>query len=244
MNGRIVTKVFIALAFGATILFSVTSAEAQRGGGRRGGLPPDVAKTVQTLEATEVARSIEANDEQTAKLIEAYLAARAANTGGGRRGGGGGFRGGGGGDFSAFFEAQMTAQREARASFETTAKEFLSDEQAMTVAKVLGSPNNQWDRLVNALNGFGLAEDKLYEGLAFIRAYVITADEGRMEALDAGDFISLQSSAAEAKTTLDEAIAAILSEEQLATWNTSTAPRGRGGFGRGGFGGGGGRRGN
>jgi hypothetical protein len=104
----------------------------------------------------------------------------------------------------------------------------------------LGTFSNDWDRMVQLIATFKLA-DKQTKALDLISAYMVDYTAVRNKAIASGDFQSMRTVAQEYKTKLDDGLKPILSEEQMAKWTEATAARSRRGGGRGGQGGQGGQ---
>ena len=231
----------VALLAMGLMVFTAATADAQQRGGGRGGpqLSQEDREAAWTLEANGVAHDIGASDEEAAKIVTAYTAARTSQGAAMREarqsGAGGGF-----GNFQAIRE--ITAKE--REALQKALGEIVSADKAATATESLGTFNRQWDMMANTLAAFSLAEEKQNACLTMIAKYVVSSDKARSEAIANQDFQSIRTISQEQKSALDALIANQLSEDQLATWKEKTAPRGFGGRGGRGPGGGpGGRRG-
>jgi hypothetical protein len=195
------------------------SAVAQPGGGPGGGLPPEERAKVEAAQAQAVAASLTLDAEKSAKLAEAYSAARKAaaesRPEGAPRGD---------------FEAMLKIQEENRAKMQESFKSFLDETQAKEAASILSGNARQWDRFVAVILGFGLDEAKQTEALGHTLAYVKASIKAREDNAGAGND-GIRAAMAASKKTLDEAVAPLLNDAQKAEWTEKTArgPRGGGG---------------
>lgn len=230
-----------AVCMVAAALFFSTALDATAQPGGRGGPPmaPEKLDAALTLEARGVAKELGLSDEVTAKVVDAYKAARKSQQAAMREL----FSAGRGGGMEAFQERLALNEKE-RGKLEEALKGFLKAEQAGKAVASLGTFNRQWDRFTDTLAGFQLGEEKLYPALKLTCQYVVDSDAARSEAMANMDFQSMRSTAQKLKAKLDAGLAEILSEEQLSAWKTATVRRGRPGGGsrgpRGGGPGGGG----
>lgn len=217
----------IALLF---VMGAALDADAQRGGGQQ--LSDEDAKAVWNIQARSVSRKIGVAREDAGKVSAAYLASREnyqkamtelrASSGGGR------------GGFQGFREA---AAKE-RGKLEEALKGILKDKQLTEAMASLGTFDRQWDGFTNTLRGFELERPKRQEAMSLTIAYVSEVYKAREEAMENEDFQAMREISTKSKTTLDEGMAKVLSEEDQTKWTEATAGRGR----RGGGGGGGTRR--
>jgi hypothetical protein len=215
---------FRGLLIGAFAIAAVgISAVAQPGGGPGGGIPPEERAKVEAAQAQTVAASMSLDAEQSAKLAEAYSAARKAAAENRPEGGGRGD-----------WEAMLKIQQENRAKMEESFKGILDEAQAKEAASILSGNGRQWDRLVAVILGFGLEEVKQKEALGHTLAYVKASIKAREDNAGAGNFDGVRTAMAASKKTLDESIAPLLNDAQKAEWTekTSRGPRGGGGDGR------------
>lgn len=220
---------FRGVVFGALLGTTMgLAAVAQPGGG--GGIPPEQRAAIEAAQAGAVAADLQLDAEKTAKLVTANAAFQkeaAANRP----------QGGGRGDFEA-----MRKQQEARrAALAGELQSFLDEAQAKQAADVLAGFNRGWDRYVAVILGFGLEEAKQSEALGHTLAYVKAGAKAMGGASADSDFQGIRTAMTDAKKTLDESIAPLLSDEQKAEWTTKTERGSRGG-GAGGGGAGGQRR--
>jgi hypothetical protein len=186
-----------------------------------GGTPPSPEKMAKAwaLEAKTVAQDLGLPAELTAKLVDAYKAAResqmaavAAKLGQGR----------GQRDFAAIREV---AQAE-KAKFETALKGFLNPEQTTKALAVLGTFNRRWDLMAAALDGMNLDEKKMAEAMKLVAGYVAESDKAMQAAMASGNRESMRETGTKLKEKLDGDMAKILSAEQMTKWNEATARRG------------------
>jgi hypothetical protein len=198
--------------------------QAQPGGERGDRLSPEDAKKAWALEARHVAGKLELSKDATAKLTEAFAAARtgyakamaakreelSADTR----------------DRSSRYAAYRKTGEEVataeREKFEKALTAFLTEEQVKKALERLGSFNRRWDDMVHTLAGFDLGE-KQTEALELVNQYVV--DQSKLYATASGsegDFTALRDKMTEMKTALDKSLSALLSEEQLAKWTEAT----------------------
>lgn len=221
-----IKKIVVGLVVGAITLSFAGSVMAQRGGGQ--GLSPEKRDAAWGIEAGGVAQQLKLSDEKAAKLTAAYKAARTSQGEAMRELRATAERGPG-----MFQEMQALNEAELGKLKKSLAGD-LSDDEITGALASLGTFSTQWDRLVDVFASFGLGDDKQGKGLALIAKYVVDSDKARAEAIANMDFQSMRGAMQTLKGELDTAIAATLSEEQLATWKEKTAQRGRGGRGGGG----------
>ncbi len=179
------------------------------------------------VQAKGVATSLGLNEDQSAKLKDAYTASRqklqgeveklASSSEGGR----------------GRFEAYRTAMGDERKALKTTLSGFLTPEQTDKAIASLGSYSRIWDRMVNTLTGMNLEEAKLNEALNLVAGYVAESSVAMQDAAQQSDWQAIRTKMQDLKTGLDTSLAKVLTEEQLATWKTDTAFRSRGGGQRG-----------
>lgn len=236
MNHRGMTGSIALIAVAVVFGIGAVAANAQGPGGPQ--LSPEEREAAWELQAKGVAKDLGLADDATAKLVEAYKAARKSHqealaglAGGGAPGGGGALGGGGGAER---FQAFQKLNEEHRAKLKEALSGVLNEEQAGKALASLGTFNRQWDRMVDTLAGYGLDAEKQAKGLSLIAAYVVEADAAMAKARESGDFQAVRTAAQGLKEKLDSGMAEVLSAEQLAEWKTATAFRGgRGGAGRG-----------
>ncbi len=124
---------------------------------------------------------------------------------------------------------------EHRDKLHDTLDDFITDKSLERAMLTFGSFDSSWDRMVNAIAGFELGDDKTLETLKPIEDYV--AEFASIRA--SGDFQSMRQGMQDARSKLTDAMKTLLSEEQSGKFNQVMNP----GFGRrrGGAGGPGGR---
>lgn len=219
-RGRLVLSVLFVLALTSAAVY------AQQPSARpRFGLAPEKADAAQTLEAQHVAGKLGLSKENTAKLVAAYKDARKAYGEASRR------------DIEkpqegapvdpqarmkARREQQQKAAAEACAALKKTVSAFLNESQANTVVEKLGIFDMQWDMMVDTLAGFNLGE-KQDKALELVNGYVVERNAS-MKTLfgGGGDASGLREKLSAMKAKLDQDLAAVLSEEQLAKWKETT----------------------
>jgi hypothetical protein len=229
---RPLTQFVLILALVAALCFA-TSVQAQQMRGQRGPqMTPEEAQAAWTLEASHVAGKLGLSEGETTKLVDAYkkvresysaavreameeVMANAADTQ----------------DRQAIREAMREVQGKiAKAETEKFAKAlgaFLDKEKAKKAVTQLGAFSGSLDRMVNVIAGLELDKAKQAEALDIVNAYVVESTAARTKAMASGDRESMGTVFQELRTKLNEAMAKVLSEEQLAKWTEATARRGR-----------------
>jgi hypothetical protein len=210
-------SVLAALALAVALAASSPVANAQRGE----RMDEATAQAAWTTQAKAVAKELNLSAEDEKKITDAYIASRKSH----REALSGLSRD----DMRSWFEASQKAAATERAALKTALSETLTDEQTARVLPVLGSYNQQWDRLVHTLAGYNLDADKHQQAMKLTAQYVIEVDAARDRAIAAQDLQGMRASAQQAKQKLDDAMASVLSADQLAKWKEDTAPRGGGG---------------
>ena len=229
-QARLVLIVLFVLA-----LTSATVYAQQQPVRPRFGLPADKADAAQTLEAQHVAGKLGLSQENTTKLVAAYKAARKAY--------GEAIRSnrsniakpeeGAPVDRQARMKARREQQQKATAeACETLRKAvsaFLNENQTKTAVEKLGIFDMQWDMMVDTLAGFKLGE-KQDKALELVNGYVVERAKTMATLFSgSGDTSGLREKLTGMSAKLDQDLAAILSEEQLAKWKeTTTMGPGRG----------------
>lgn len=230
---------------------------------RAAQLTPEQREAAWKLQVKGFAHQAGVSDENAEKLGKAYLKARketnkslrealgrggrggdggdddggrggrGGGEGGGRGGGGGGGAGGGGG--GGDFGGMRQIMAEHREEFEEAIADLLDDDQHNRAMITLGTFNLSWDGMVNKVIGFTLADDATMTALEAIENYVAEVTELR----ESGDRQNMRQGMQDARSTLLDAMGAILTEEQTKEFQSSV----NAGFGgrRGGPGGRGGR---
>lgn len=207
-------RVCLWMMAGLFLLCSGANSFAQQ----RGGLSPEKQDAAQKMEAEYIANKLKLSDENTSKLVAAYLKARKSLT-----------------DARQALRSEGTRDWEAyRGLFDKESKKlegeigkFLKEKQVKKAMESLGTFNTSWDRMVDALAGFKLEEKALNKALDKVNAYVIDSAKLMQEARESGSFQEIRPKFQELREKLDKAIGGILSEEQLEQWKQVTARRGR-----------------
>lgn len=193
---------------------ATTGAESNQGESHGG----KDATAIWRLQAETVAKELKLTNEQTEKLVEAYVESR---------------------------ERRRTVlnnipkpsedkdtKRSARDKIDAEQQEalkkslagFLSDQQIESALLPLGSFNARWDSYVETIRQFELPEQKQNAALHLIYEYISNYVKARNAAKSQGARFS-SVTARELKSTLDAGVAKLLSDEQLAKWNKETAFR-------------------
>lgn len=226
---RPLTQFVLILALVAALCFA-TSVQAQQMRGQRGPqMTPEEAQAAWTLEASHVAGKLGLSKEETTKLVDAYKKVRESYSAAVRE---------------AIEEvmadtqdrqAIRAAMREVqekitKAETEKFAKAlgaFLDKEETNKAVTQLGAFSGSLDRMVNVIAGLKLDKAKQAEALDIVNAYVVESTAARAKAMASGDRESMGTVFQELRTKLNEAMAKVLSEEQLAKWIEATARRAR-----------------
>ncbi len=201
--------------------------QAQPGGGRGSRLSPEDAKKAWALEAEHVAGKLEFKKDATAKLTEAFAAARVGYakameakleelmTDTGDRSS----------RFAAYREAREEVAKAEREKLEKALGAFLKKEQVKKALERLGSFDRRWDSMVHTLAGFDLGE-KQAEALELVNQYVV--DQSKLfETVSGadGDRTALRDKFVSMREALDKSLSALLTEEQMTKWTEATASR-------------------
>lgn len=221
---NVLSCALVAALFGACI-----GAVAQPGGGRGEGPPsPELMAKAQAMEAATVAQSLSLPADKSAKLADAYKAARESHMTAMRAVQKPGERP----DFQAM---QGVTQAEA-AKFETAVKAFLTPEQTATAVATLGTFNRRWDRMVLTLDGLGLADKPKAEAMKLAMDNVAESGKAMKAMAGSTDREAMRAQQQKMRENLDTALAKVLSADQMEKWKAETAMRGggrRGGPGNG-----------
>jgi peroxiredoxin len=207
------------------LLVLASPAWAQEGRpGREGRMPrmqqlsPEKVKAAWTWEAQGVARELQLGADETAKLVEAYVAGRQklderltalrAERGDGER--------------RRRWRADPEVIEKYRAVLQSQLSGFLSDKQLEEAARSLGVYSPQWDRMVDAVAGLDLEEDQTYAALVPIRLYVVQLAGAR----ELGDRQAMRGLMMEAREGLYDDLEKVLSEQQMAQFQDARGRRG------------------
>jgi len=198
----------------------------------------DAAKTAKVVEAYSAARA----GQQAAadKLREDMRAkAEAAAEEAGEEGGRGAMR-----EVMAEMQKAITElNRTEREKLVAKLGESLDTEQTRKAAASLGTFSNQWDVMADMLAGFSLDADKLNKSMAATETYIIAVEHARGFGTD--DPEAMRTAMQEARANLNDTVKPLLSEEQFGQFQRAAGggrggrggPGGEGGRGRGGEGG-------
>jgi len=229
---RPLTHLVLVLAVVAALCFA-TSVQAQQMRGQRGlQMTPEEAQAAWTLEASHVAGKLGLSKEETTKLVDEYKKVRESYSAAVRKAMEEAMASGvDTGDRQAIRAAMREIQEKiTKAETEKFAKAlgaFLDKEKTKKAVTQLGSFSGSLDRMVNVIAGLKLDKAKQAEALDLVNAYVVESSAARDKAMAGGDFESMRTVFQELRTKLNEAMAKVLSEEQLAKWTEATARRGR-----------------
>jgi len=206
------------------------SAVAQRPMRGRGGLSAAEEESSWTLQARHVAGKLGLAEDTTGKLVAAYKEARKAYQEA-LRAGMEKLRETAGDDRRArmigFREQREKAADTARAEFKKAVSAFLDEAQTGMAVARLGVLSEQWDRMVATLAGFELGE-KLAAAMEHVNNYIVQQAKA-MEDMwrEDADRAALREKLQNMRTKLDEELAKLLSEDQLAKWKEATTWGGR-----------------
>ena len=243
-NHAVANRVSFAMATAAIFLGGLIEAHAQRGGGsplggRVAQLSDEKQEAAWSLEARSVAKVLELDGSDSAKLVAAFQAARKEYLAG--------LRG-----LGTSIDAVRQHNEDQRAKLQASLQGSLSADQAKsavaTLGAALGPYNKRWDTLADALAGLNLADDQLFGALKVIGMHYAMLEKTRGEAMANFDLSGLTAVVTEAQAKLAEDLGAILSEEEMQSLSPPAlggrggrggrggAERGRRGGGRGGRG--------
>ena len=215
----------------ALILLAVLCAVpalAQQGGGRGGPqMSPEESLMVWKSQADHAAAELGLEGEKAAAVAKAYVDMRQAH-GEEMRALRQSAQGGGGG--GQFMMQQRELAEKHRKSLQDAVAKATDAATAAKVADQLGVFHRQWDPMVLEIEKFNLSDDAKGKALGHIHAYVAGAYKAQNEIASQDDFQALRQKMDELKSTLDEQIKPLVSEEQFGQWMESTRSR-RGGPG-------------
>ena len=204
----------------ALAVFGLVALDAAAQFGRGPRLEPEQAAAVWELQATSTAKEAGLSSGDASDLLEAYKAAREAHgkalrelfEEGERREGG--------------WEAMRELTEEHRADLEDAVGEFIDDEEQLEkVMEPLGSFNRQWDGYVHAAIGLKLDDEVQGAALKHIVASVTETQSVMKEAIEFEDFEGIREDFRDIRDEMNEALAKILSDEQMAVWTKATERR-------------------
>lgn len=220
MNSRKQHKAAWAIgALAAALLVSLTAtAQPGPGGGpgMRARLAPEQAEAAWKLEAQHVASKLGLSEDNTTKLVDAYIKARkdyqtaleerrsSMERGPDAR--------------EAMRKAMLEVADSARENLKKAVAAFLDEKQTEAAVQRLGTFDFRWDQMVHTIAGFNLGE-KQADALELINTYVIESRNLMRSRTEAGsppeDF---REKAMTLRAKLDEDLSKILSEEQMTQW--------------------------
>lgn len=209
---------------------AVGFAQGPVGGGGAGGvgsrLSPEEEASAWTSQAKSVATELGLADDVSAKLVDAYKAARQSQIDAIKAKLGEAGQAGPGS-----FNAMREVTDAERGKFETAIKAFLNEEQTGKAMGTLGAFNRRWDAMTMVLSGFNLDDAKNAEAMKLVMGYVADSDKAMREAFAAGpggDRGAMRDKMRAMKQKLDADLGKVLSAEQLQTWTNKTTMRGGG----------------
>ena len=216
-------------------LCTITTTAFAQGRGRGGPrLSPEDTAKAWSVQATSVAKSLALEAADSEKLVEVYEAARKAQGEAMREALGGG---GPGGDPMARFQKMREVNERHIENLKSALTEAIGEEPASKALETLGAFDRQSDGMTVTLAAMGLEDAKLNDAMTHVATYVSGLSKATEEAFASMSMETMRTARQELKSALDDGLANILSEEQLATWKEKTAFRGRGGRGGGPLGG-------
>ncbi|MBX7258215.1 MAG: hypothetical protein K1Y02_17770 [Candidatus Hydrogenedentes bacterium] len=231
----------LGIGVAALVVCSPMSFAQAPGGGGPGGpggpqFSPEQMAGAWATEAKAVGKELGLADDLSAKLVDAYKAARESqmNAVRAKRSEAGGQRGPGG------MEAMRELNDAEAGKLATALKAFLKEDQVAKAMTTLGSFSFQWDIMTVVLGDMKLDDAKSAEAAKIVLAYIADSSKLREEvrAKTGADREAMRESMREKMTSLkkklDEDLGKVLSAEQLSIWSEKTTMRG----GRGRFGGG------
>ena len=176
------------------------------------------ATTSWAMQAKTVARQLKLNDEKTAKLVDAYKAARAghrtaveAKLGEGAR------------PDRENYAAMMEVVTAERTKLETALKGFLSAEETQKAMATLSAFSRRWDQMTAVLSGMKLDPKVEAQAMDTVAAYVAEATAGMPAQPAPADREAFRQKSQAARDKLDAEMAKVLSPDQLAKWKESAA---------------------
>ena len=219
--------------------------QGRRAPGAPGSLPrlsPEKAQAAWQAQATHVGKSIGLNEEQLKTVLAAYAEVRQKHSDATAkateeimakaREEAGGERGGERGTFMQDLQKKIgeidTAHRD---ELRTALAASLNQEQLDKAMPALGSFIHQWDFMTDSVLGFQLDEAKHSQAMVAMEKFVVATAKSRQE--------GQRAAGGDSRRELTESMRSILTEEQFAQFQRSSAGRmrGEGRSGRGGEGG-------
>jgi peroxiredoxin len=207
------------------VLVLAAPAWAQQGRERRQPRAPrmrqlslEQAEVAWQWEARSVGRDLKLDADQTARLVKAYVTSRKDLRA----------------KLAELREDSDDADRRGRwrvapdmiekqrAALQTDVSAFLTEDQSKQAMQTLGAYSGQWDRMVDAVAGLKLGDDKTYAALAPINQYMIELSTAR----ESGDRQAIRDAMMEAHQKLYDGLGAVLDEQQLAAFQGATGWRG------------------
>lgn len=184
--------------------------------------PPsaEAAATAWELQAKAVAAQMKLNDEKTAKLVDAYKAARASHQKARDE-----KLGEGGPRSREAYEAMRAVTEAERAKFETALKAFLTPEETQKAMATLGSFSRRFDQLVVVLEGMKLDKEKQAQAMDVLLAYVAETGTMMTQAGPDADREALRAKMQAAQEKMNAEMAKVLTEEQMAKWREASSRR-------------------
>jgi hypothetical protein len=207
-------------------------------GGMRAPLPPERAKPAWTAQAQTAAIRLQLNDEETAKLTDAYIAAREHHqaaieklrdelrqkmeadddTEGDPQAA-----------FRAMRQAMDELRRTEREALVAALAEAISQEQTRKAAASLGTFSNSWDYMVDAIIGFKLDSGAAGKSLGASETFIIAMEQARAAGRD--DPGAARTAMEEARDSFNDTVEPLLTEEQFEQLQASIFSGRGGGFG-------------
>ncbi len=207
-------RVCLWMMAGLFLFYSAATSFAQQ----RTALSPEKQEAAQKLEAQYIANKLKLSDDNTSKLVAAYVKARKSLTDAMQV-----LRSEGSRDFQAYRDLMDKESKK----LEGELAKFMKEKKVKKAMESLGTLNTSWDRMVDVLAGFKLEEKQLNKALDKVNAYVIDSAKLMQEARESGSFQEIRPKFQQLRETLNKAMEGILSEEQLEQWKQVTARRGR-----------------
>jgi hypothetical protein len=204
----------------ALAVFGMVALDAAAQFGRGPRLEPEQAAAAWELQATSTAAAAGLSSGDASDLLETYKEARAAHGKALRELFEEGERSEGG------WEAMRELTAEHRADLEDAVAEFIDDdEQLEKVMEPLGLFNRQWDGYVHAAIGLKLDEEVQGAALKHIVGSVTETQSLLAEAIEFEDFEGIWEDFRDIRDEMNEALAEVLSEDQMAAWTKATERR-------------------
>ena len=193
-----------------------------------GMVSPEKAKAAWEVEAKGVAGRLGLDAEKTKALAKAYSDARESHTAAQTKM----FdeMRGGGGDRTEMRQKMEDMNKAEREKFEKALGATVNADQKTKVMGSLGTFNQQWDRVADAIVGFNLEPKKHQDVLNAVEDWVVAQGKARAN-MAGGDREAAQTAMQESRKKLVDTVKPLLTEDQLGKFEAAMGRGGRGGPG-------------